>query len=164
MPQAITEQLSREQQIAALEKDWATNPRWKGTVSYTHLDVYKRQVNTEEKVLNIYNWPDYVPAGMIATFEKESGIKVNYDTFETNEALHAKLVAGNSGYDIVVPGSVFAKPQIEGGMFQPLAKDKSPNLANLDPAIMATLAKNTDPDNKYLVPWGWGFTLSLIHI
>ena len=53
--------------------------------------------NTEEKVLNIYNWPDYIPEGMIAAFEKETGIKVNYDTFETNEALHAKLVAGNTG-------------------------------------------------------------------
>jgi putrescine transport system substrate-binding protein len=114
-------------------------------------------VNTEEKVLNIYNWPDYVPEGMIAAFEKETGIKVNYDTFETNEALHAKLVAGNSGYDIVVPGTVFAKPQIEGGLLQPLDKSKVPNLANLDPAIMKTLTK-ADPDNKFLVPWAWGFT------
>jgi putrescine transport system substrate-binding protein len=112
----------------------------------------------EEKVLNIYNWPDYIPEGMIAAFEKETGIKVNYDTFETNEALHAKLVAGSTGYDIVVPGSVFAKPQIEGGMFQPLDKAKIKNLANLDAPIMATLAKNTDPDNKHLVPWAWGFT------
>jgi putrescine transport system substrate-binding protein len=114
-------------------------------------------VNSEEKVLNIYNWPDYVPEGMIAAFEKESGIKVNYDTFETNEALHAKLVAGNSGYDIVVPGTVFAKPQIEGGLLQPLDKSKIPNLANLEPAIMSVLAK-ADPDNKHLVPWAWGFT------
>ncbi len=114
-------------------------------------------VNTEEKLLNIYNWPDYIPEGMIAAFEKESGIKVNYDTFETNEALHAKLVAGNSGYDIVVPGSVFAKPQIEGGLLQPLDKSKIPNLANLDPAIMAKLVK-ADPGNQYLVPWAWGFT------
>jgi len=112
---------------------------------------------TEEKVLNIYNWPDYIPEGMLAAFEKETGIKVNYDTFETNEALHAKLVAGSTGYDIVVPGSVFAKPQIEGGLLQPLDKTKIPNLANLDPAIMATLA-NADPGNKYLVPWAWGFT------
>ena len=111
----------------------------------------------EEKVLNIYNWPDYIPDGMIAAFEKESGIKVNYNTFETNEGLHAKLVAGNSGYDIVVPGSVFAKPQIEGGLMQTLDKSKIPNLANLDPAIMKTLTK-ADPDNKYLVPWAWGFT------
>ncbi|WP_424512176.1 extracellular solute-binding protein [Rhodoferax sp.] len=115
-------------------------------------------VNTEEKVLNIYNWADYVPEGMIASFEKETGIKVNYDTFETNEALHAKLVAGNSGYDIVVPGSVFAKPQIEGGLLQALDKAQIKNLANLDPAIMATLAAKTDPGNKHLVPWAWGFT------
>ncbi len=115
-------------------------------------------VNTEEKVLNIYNWPDYVPEGMMAAFEKETGIKVNYDTFETNEALHAKLVAGNTGYDIVVPGSVFAKPQIEGGLFQPLDKSKIKNLANLDAPILATLAAKTDPDNKFLVPWAWGFT------
>lgn len=114
-------------------------------------------VNTEEKVLNIYNWPDYIPEGMVAAFEKESGIKVNYDTFETNEALQAKLVAGNSGYDIVVPGTVFAKPQLEAGLMQPLDKSKIKNLANLDPAIMKTLSK-ADPDNKYLVPWAWGFT------
>ena len=113
--------------------------------------------NTEEKVLNIYNWPDYIPEGMVADFEKETGIKVNYDTFETNEALHAKLVAGNTGYDIVVPGAVFAKPQIEGGLLQPLDKAKIPNLANLDPDVMKTLSK-ADPDNKFLVPWAWSFT------
>jgi putrescine transport system substrate-binding protein len=113
--------------------------------------------NTEEKVLNIYNWPDYIPLGMIDAFQKETGIKVNYDNFETNEALHAKLVAGSSGYDIVVPGTVFAKPQIEGGLLQPLDKSKINNLANLDPAIMTVLTK-ADPGNKYLVPWAWGFT------
>ncbi|WP_294772695.1 extracellular solute-binding protein [uncultured Rhodoferax sp.] len=113
--------------------------------------------NTEEKVLNIYNWPDYIPEGMVAAFEKETGIKVNYDTFETNEALHAKLVAGNTGYDIVVPGTVFAKGQIEGGLLQPLDKSKVKNLANLDPALMSTMTK-ADPDNKFLVPWAWSFT------
>jgi putrescine transport system substrate-binding protein len=113
--------------------------------------------NTEEKVLNIYNWPDYIPKDMIANFEKESGIKVNYDTFETNEALHAKLVAGNTGYDIVVPGTVFAKGQIEGGLLQPLDKSKIKNVANLDPALLASMTK-ADPDNKYLLPWAWGFT------
>jgi len=114
-------------------------------------------VNTEEKVLNIYNWPDYIPEGMIAAFEKETGIKVNYDTFETNEALHAKLVAGNTGYDIVVPGTVFAKPQIEGGLYQPLDKAKLPNFKNLDPAVMQVLTK-ADADNKHLIPWAWSFT------
>ncbi len=111
----------------------------------------------EEKVLNIYNWPDYIPEGMVAKFEAETGIKVNYDTFETNEALHAKLVAGNTGYDIVVPGAVFAKPQIEGGLLQPLDKAKIPNLANLDPDVMKILDK-ADPGNQHLIPWGWSFT------
>lgn len=111
----------------------------------------------DEKVLNIYNWPDYIPENMIAEFEKATGIKVNYDTFETNEALNAKLVAGNTGYDIVVPGTVFAKPQIEAGFFQPLDKSKIPNYANLDPAVMQVLTK-ADPDNKHLVPWAWSFT------
>ncbi len=111
----------------------------------------------EEKVLNIYNWPDYIPEGMVAKFEQETGIKVNYDTFETNEALHAKLVAGNTGYDIVVPGAVFAKPQIEGGLLQPLDKSKIANLGNLDPDVMKILDK-ADPGNKHLIPWGWSFT------
>jgi putrescine transport system substrate-binding protein len=113
----------------------------------------------EEKVLNIYNWPDYIPEGMIAAFEKETGIKVNYDTFETNEALHAKLVAGNTGYDIVVPGTAggYSPTQVAAGLFQPLDKSKVANLANLDPALMQVLAK-ADADNKHLVPWAWGFT------
>jgi putrescine transport system substrate-binding protein len=111
----------------------------------------------DEKVLNIYNWADYIPEGMVAKFEEETGIKVNYDTFETNEALNAKLVAGNSGYDIVVPGTVFAKAQIEGGLFLPLNKAEIPNLANMDPGILSTLTK-ADPDNAHLVPWAWGFT------
>ncbi len=113
----------------------------------------------EEKVLNIYNWPDYIPEGMITAFEKETGINVNYDTFETNEALHAKLVAGNTGYDIVVPGTAggYSPTQVAAGLFQPLDKAKVANLANLDPALMQVLAK-ADAYNKHLVPWAWGFT------
>lgn len=113
--------------------------------------------NTEEKLLNIYNWPDYITEDMVANFEKESGIKVNYQTFENNEALQAKLIAGNSGYDIVVPGAVFAKSQIEAGLLRPLDKTQIPNLANLDSAIMAKLDK-VDPGNTHLVPWAWSFT------
>ncbi len=114
--------------------------------------------NTEEKVLNIYNWPDYIAKDLVANFEKESGIKVNYQTFENNEALQAKLVAGNSGYDIVVPGAVFAKPQIDGGLLQKLDKSKLGNIGNLDPAIMSKLGAAIDPGNAYLVPWAWSFT------
>lgn len=113
--------------------------------------------NTEEKVLNVYNWPDYIAQDMIANFEKETGIKVNYQTFENNEALQAKLIAGNSGYDIVVPGAVFAKSQIEAGLLRKLDKAQIPNLANLDPAIMAKL-DNVDPGNAHIVPWAWSFT------
>ena len=113
--------------------------------------------NTEEKVLNIYNWPDYITQDMVANFEKDSGIKVNYQTFENNEALQAKLIAGNSGYDLVVPGAVFAKSQIEAGLLRPLEKSQIPNLSNLDPAIMAKLDK-VDPGNNHLVPWAWSFT------
>ena len=113
--------------------------------------------NDEEKVLNIYNWADYIPADMVANFEKETGIKVNYQTFENNEGLHAKLVAGNSGFDLVVPGAVFAKSQIEGGLLMKLDKARIPNLGNLDPAIMGKLAA-VDPGNDYLVPWAWSYT------
>ena len=111
----------------------------------------------EEKVLNIYNWPDYIAKDMVANFEKEFGIRVNYQTFENNEALQAKLVAGNSGYDIVVPGAVFARPQIDGGLLQKIDKTKIANYGNLDPAIMGKLA-NIDAGNNYLVPWAWSFT------
>jgi len=115
------------------------------------------EANNEEKVLNIYNWADYIPADMVANFEKETGIKVNYQTFENNEGLHAKLVAGNSGFDLVVPGAVFAKSQIEGGLLMKLDKPRIPNLGNLDPAIMSKLA-SVDPGNDYLVPWAWSYT------
>ena len=115
------------------------------------------EANDEEKVLNIYNWADYIPADMVTNFEKETGIKVNYQTFENNEGLHAKLVAGNSGFDLVVPGAVFAKSQIEGGLLMKLDKARIPNLGNLDPAIMGKLAA-VDPANDYLVPWAWSYT------
>jgi putrescine transport system substrate-binding protein len=118
--------------------------------------------NTEEKVLNVYNWPDYIAADMVANFEKETGIKVNYQTFENNEALHAKLVAGNSGFDIVVPGAVFAKSQIDGGLLMALDKSKIPNLANLDPTIMEKVA-SVDAGNAHLIPWAWSYTTVAIN-
>jgi putrescine transport system substrate-binding protein len=113
--------------------------------------------SAEEKVLNVYNWPDYIAQDMVANFTRETGIKVNYQTFENNEALHAKLVAGNTGYDIVVPGAVFAKPQIDGGLLLKLDKAKLANYSNLDPAIMGKLSA-IDPGNQHLVPWAWSFT------
>jgi putrescine transport system substrate-binding protein len=123
----------------------------------TAAAVQAGPANTEEKVLNVYNWPDYIAQDMIANFEKETGIKVNYQTFENNEALQAKLIAGNSGYDIVVPGAVFAKSQIEASLLMKLDKAQIPNLANLDAAIMSKLDK-VDPGNAHIIPWAWSFT------
>ena len=111
----------------------------------------------EAKILNIYNWPDYIAKDMIANFEKEFGIKVNYQTFENNEGLQSQLIAGSTGYDIVVPGAVFAKAQIESSLYQPLDKTKLTNYANIDAALMAKLGQ-IDPGNAYLLPWAWSFT------
>ena len=111
----------------------------------------------EEKVLNIYNWSDYIAEDTIANFEKETGIKVRYDTYDNNEILHAKLVAGKTGYDIVVPSSTFARLQLDGGLLTKLDKSQLPNLKNLDPDAQAQIA-NIDPGNQYLVNWLWGFT------
>lgn len=111
----------------------------------------------EEKVLNIYNWSDYIAPDTIQNFEKETGIKVRYDTYDNNEILHAKLVAGKTGYDIVVPSSTFARLQIDGGLLTKLDGAQLPNLKNLDPDIQAQIA-NIDPGNQYLVNWLWGYT------
>ena len=110
----------------------------------------------EPKVLNVYNWSDYIADDTIANFEKETGIKVRYDNYDSNEILHAKLIAGKSGYDIVVPGSHFAKTQIAGGLLQKLDRSQLPNWGNLDTGLLAQLA-SVDPGNQYLVDWLWGY-------
>jgi putrescine transport system substrate-binding protein len=110
----------------------------------------------EPKVLNIYNWSDYIAEDTIKNFEKETGIKVNYDNYDNNEVLHAKLVAGKTGYDIVVPGAHFAKMQIEGGLLQKLDRSKLTNWGNLDKGLLEQLAK-VDPNNEHLVDWLWGY-------
>ena len=107
--------------------------------------------------VNVFNWVEYIPEKYVDNFTKEVGVKVNYDTFETDEALNAKLIAGNSGYDVVIPGEAFAEIQIKQGKFLKLDKSKIPNYKNLDPALMAQVAK-MDPNNDYLIPWAWGFT------
>jgi len=111
----------------------------------------------EEKVLNIYNWSDYIAEDTIPNFEKLTGIKVRYDVFDSNEVLEAKLLAGHTGYDIVVPSANFLARQVKAGVFQKLDKSKLTNYHNLDPDMMKTLAKY-DPDNAYSIPWEWGTT------
>ena len=117
----------------------------------------------DPKVLNIYNWSDYIAEDTIKNFEKETGIKVRYDTYDNNEILHAKLVAGKTGYDIVVPGSHFAKTQIEGGLLQKLDRSKLSNWGNLDKGLLDQLAK-LDPGNAHLVDWLWGYVTVGINI
>src|SRR5712692_10002880 len=88
----------------------------------------------EEKVLNVFNWSEFIADDTIKNFEKETGIKVSYDNYDSNEILHAKLTAGKTGYDIVVPAAHWGNLQIQGGLLRKVDKSKLPNLANLDPA------------------------------
>ncbi len=111
----------------------------------------------EEPVLNVYNWADYIATDTIANFEKETGIKVHYDVFDSNEVLEAKLLAGNTGYDVVVPSANFVARQIKAGIFRTLDKNKLPNYKNLDPAIMEILS-SYDADNRHVLPYLWGTT------
>jgi putrescine transport system substrate-binding protein len=112
----------------------------------------------EEKALAIYNWSDYIAPDTIAKFEAETGIKVTYDVYDSNEVLEAKLLAGSSGYDLVVPSfSPFMIRQIKAGVYQKIDKAKLKNYGNLDKAILERAAKG-DPGNEYAVPYLWGTT------
>ncbi|WP_353499472.1 MULTISPECIES: extracellular solute-binding protein [Vibrio] len=112
----------------------------------------------EEKVLNIYNWSDYIAEDTIAKFEAETGIKVVYDVFDSNEVLEAKILSGNTGFDLVVPSNDFLGRQAKAGAFQKLDKSKLTNYQNLDPKLMGILADTVDPGNDYSVPYLWGTT------
>jgi putrescine transport system substrate-binding protein len=114
-------------------------------------------VGSQTRTLNVYNWSDYVEPTMIDAFTKEAGIKVRYDTFDANETLETKLLAGKSGYDVVVPTGYFLQRQIAAGVFQKLDKSKLPNLKNVWPDIAARLAFY-DPGNQYAVNYMWGTT------
>lgn len=109
----------------------------------------------DQKTVNVYNWSDYVAKDTIAGFEKQTGIHVNYDVYDSNETLEAKLMAGHSGYDVVVPTAAFIARRIKAGTFLPLDKAKLPNWSNLDPGILKRLAE-ADPGNLYAVPYMWG--------
>jgi len=113
--------------------------------------------NAEDKVLNIYNWSDYIAEDTIANFEKRTGIKVNYDVFDSNEVLEGKLLAGATGYDIVVPTGDFLERQIKAGVFMKLDKGQLKNWGNLDQAILKRVAAH-DPGNEHSIPYMWGTT------
>jgi putrescine transport system substrate-binding protein len=111
----------------------------------------------KERVVNFYNWSDYIDPIVLEDFSKESGIKVRYDTFDSNDTLEAKLLAGKSGYDVVVPTAYFLARQITAGVFQKLDKAKLPNLVNAWPEIARRLAVY-DRGNQYAVNYMWGTT------
>jgi putrescine transport system substrate-binding protein len=110
-----------------------------------------------ERTVNVYNWSDYVAPGVVEEFTGETGIKARYDTFDSNDTLEAKLLAGKAGYDVVVPTAYFLERQIKAGVFQKLDKAKLPSLANLWPEIAQRLARY-DPGNQYAVNYMWGTT------
>lgn len=113
--------------------------------------------SAEEKTLHVYNWSDYIAPNTVPDFQKETGIKVIYDVFDSNEVLEGKLMAGSTGFDLVVPSASFLERQLAAGVFQPLDKSKLPNYKNLDPALLKMVAQH-DPDNKYAIPYLWATT------
>lgn len=110
-----------------------------------------------EKVVHVYNWSDYIDDTVLQDFEKETGIKVVYDVFDSNEVVEAKLLAGSTGFDVVVPSGSFLGRQIQAGVFQPLDKTKLTNWGNLDTSLLQRL-ENYDPGNQHAIPYLWGTT------
>lgn len=111
----------------------------------------------QQRVVNFYNWSNYMAPGVLEQFTRETGIKVVYDTFDANETLETRLLAGRSGYDVVVPTAYFLQRQIRANVFQKLDKSKLPNLANAWPLVNQRLA-TYDPDNLYAANYMWGTT------
>jgi putrescine transport system substrate-binding protein len=111
----------------------------------------------EEKVVNIYNWYDYINPEVLRKFEAQYGVKVRYNTFDSNNTLEARLLAGHSGYDVAFPSGAYLESMISAGVFRPLDKSQLPNLKNMDPSIMQRLAAH-DPGNEHAVVYAWGIT------
>ena len=109
------------------------------------------------RVVNVYNWSDYIDPQVLEDFRKETGIEVRYDVFDSNEVLETKLLTGNSGYDVVVPSAYFLERQIPAGVFRKLDRSRLPGLANLDPEIARQAARH-DPGNEHSVVYMWGTT------
>ena len=111
----------------------------------------------KQRIVNVYNWSDYIDPAVLEDFTRETGIKVKYDTFDSNDMLETKLLAGRTGYDVVVPTAYFLARQIKAGVFQKLDKSKLQNLKNAWDDIAARLAVY-DPGNQYAVNYMWGTT------
>lgn len=129
--------------------------RFSKVVLAATLCVVTGSTLADDKVLHVYHWSDYVAPDTIANFEKQTGIKVVFDVFDTNEVLEAKLLAGRSGYDVVVPSNSFLAKQIKAGIYQKLDKSKLSNWKNLAPTLLKAL-EVSDPGNQYSAPYMWG--------
>jgi putrescine transport system substrate-binding protein len=114
-----------------------------------------RQLAPEEPVVNVYNWADYIGQTTLADFERKTGIRVNYDTYDSNEILETKLLTGRTGYDIAVPSLTNLGRLARAGAFQKLDKSQLPNLANMDPWVQRNMAVS-DPGNDFAVNYMWG--------
>ncbi|TMJ64389.1 MAG: polyamine ABC transporter substrate-binding protein [Alphaproteobacteria bacterium] len=121
------------------------------------LSVVVPPARADERIVNFYNWSNYMAPGVLEEFTKQTGIKVVYDTFDANETLETRLLAGKSGYDLVVPTAYFLQRQIKANVFQKLDKSKLPNLANAWPFVTKQLAIY-DPGNQYGANYMWGTT------
>ena len=113
--------------------------------------------HAQERTVNFYNWSNYMAPGVLEDFTRETGIKVVYDTFDANETLETRLLAGKSGYDVVVPTGYFLQRQITAKVFTKLDKSKLPNLVNAWPVVTGQLA-TYDPGNNYAANYMWGTT------
>src|SRR5215472_15817457 len=124
-------------------------------VAAAAMTITPAAAQPKERIVNVYNWSDYIAPNVVEDFSKETGIKVRYDTFDSNDTLETKLLAGKSGYDVVVPTAFFLERQIKAGVFQKLDKAKLPHLDAVWPAIAKHLAAY-DPGNQYAVNYMWG--------
>jgi putrescine transport system substrate-binding protein len=111
----------------------------------------------ESRVVNLYNWADYIDPEILKTFEQETGVAVRYDTFDSSEMLQTKLLTGRTGYDVVVTSASFVQRQVGAGVLRTLNLDAIPNRRNLDPDLMAMLDRN-DPGGRHSVPYMWVIT------
>jgi putrescine transport system substrate-binding protein len=129
----------------------------RGTVAVAFSLLLISTAGAQQRKVNFYNWSNYMAPGVLEDFTKETGIEVTYDTFDGNETLETRLLAGKSGYDVVVPTAYFLERQIKAGIFQKLDKSKIPNLTNAWPEVTKRLAVY-DPGNEYAANYMWGTT------
>jgi len=121
------------------------------------LTLLSLSAQAEEKVLNLYSWADYVGPEALKAFERDTGIRVHYDTFDSADVLESKLLTGHSGYDIVVPGSAMLGRAIQAKALQPIELQQMSGYENLDKQVLAAL-QGADPGNRYALPYTWGTT------